>query len=156
MPKMLVISADKCTGCRNCELACSLTKEGSFRPMASRVHVNTWEEEGVSVPMMCQHCADAPCIPVCAPHAMQRDGQTGWVQLDQAKCIGCKMCVQACPFGNAVWDSWATKILKCDYCGGDPACAKSRPTQAISWADDLVAVRARKRAFAEKFLQPLT
>src|ERR1700731_1055808 len=94
--KFLMINADKCTGCRNCELACAMVQEGAFRPMASRVHVNTWEVEGFSVPMMCQHCADAPCVTVCTPHALERDPQTGWVNLSEPKCIGCKMCVQAC------------------------------------------------------------
>ena len=151
MAKMLMIEAQKCTGCNNCALACSITHEQSFRLSAARVHVYTWEREGFSVPMMCQHCKDAPCIPVCTTHAMTRDPATGWVNLDQAKCIGCKMCVHACPFGNAVWDALSSKILKCDYCGGDPACAKFCPTQAIRWVDDVTATQTRKRAFAAKF-----
>ena len=73
------------------------------------------------------------------------------MNLDEGKCIGCKMCVQACPFGNAVWDEQTVKILKCDNCGGDPACAKVCPTHALEWVDDLSATRARKRAFSEKF-----
>ena len=151
MAKMLMINADKCTGCRNCELACSMAHEGVFRPDATRVHVYTWEREGFSVPMMCQHCRDAPCITVCTPHALTRDSDTGWVNLDEGKCLGCKMCVQACPFGNAVWDEETVKILKCDNCGGDPACAKVCPTHALEWVDDVTATRTRKRAFAEKF-----
>jgi Fe-S-cluster-containing hydrogenase component 2 len=66
------------------------------------------------------------------------------------------MCVQACPFGNSVWDELTHKILKCDYCGGDPACAKFCPTHAIDWIDDVVATRTRKRAFAEKFKEAFT
>jgi Fe-S-cluster-containing hydrogenase component 2 len=151
MAKMLMIRADKCTGCHNCALACAMTHEQSFRVSAARVHVYTWEREGFSVPMMCQHCRDAACIPVCTPHAMTRDPVTGWVHLDQSKCIGCKMCVHACPFGNAVWDELSQKILKCDYCGGDPACAKFCPTQALEWVDDVAATEARRRSFAEKF-----
>jgi Fe-S-cluster-containing hydrogenase component 2 len=156
MAKMLMIRADKCTGCHNCMLACAMTHEGNFRITAARVHVFSWEREGFSVPMMCQHCRDAPCIPVCTPHAMTKDPVTGWVDLDQAKCIGCKMCVHACPFGNAVWDEASTKILKCDYCAGDPACAKFCPTGAIEWADDVAATQARKRAFAAKFKEGFT
>ena len=156
MSKILMINADKCIGCRNCELACAMTHEGSFRPSATRIHVYTWEDVGFSVPMMCQQCNDAPCIPVCTPHAMQRDPATGWVNLDEGKCIGCKMCVQACPFGNAVWDSLQRQILKCDLCGGDPACAKFCPTEALQWVDDLVATRSRKRSFAAKFKVAVT
>jgi len=58
MAKMLMIHADKCTGCRNSELACSMSHEGAFRLQATSVHVYTWEREGFSVPMMCQQCHD--------------------------------------------------------------------------------------------------
>ncbi|HTO61667.1 MAG TPA: 4Fe-4S dicluster domain-containing protein [Bradyrhizobium sp.] len=151
MAKMLMIHADKCTGCRNCELACSMSHEGAFRLQATSVHVYTWEREGFSVPMMCQQCSDAPCVKVCTPNALTRDATTGLVNLNHAKCIGCKMCVQACPFGNAVWDEAANKIHKCDTCGGDPQCAKFCPSHALEWVDDTVATRDRKRAFAAKF-----
>ena len=150
MGKMLMIHPDKCTGCRNCELACSMEHEGSFRPMAWRVHVYSWEREGFSVPMMCQQCDDAACVSVCMPKAMHRDAETGLVSVDQSRCIGCKMCVQACPFGSAAWDSVTRKILKCDTCDGDPACVTFCPNQALEWVDDLVSARERKRAFATK------
>jgi len=73
MTKLLMIHPEKCTGCENCVLACSFHHEKDFRPAATRIHVFTWEREGISVPMMCQQCGDAPCIKVCpnrrhAPH----------------------------------------------------------------------------------------
>jgi len=140
-----MINAERCIGCHSCEVSCSMAHEGSD---ATRIGVYTWD--GFSVPMMCQQCADAPCVKVCTPHAMTRNAVTGWVELDQARCIGCRMCVQACPFGNAVWDEQSHKVLKCDNCGGDPACAKVCPSRALEWVDDVVATRTRKRSFAEK------
>ncbi|MEI2387658.1 4Fe-4S dicluster domain-containing protein [Breoghania sp. JC706] len=101
--------------------------------------------------MMCQQCRDAACVTVCTPHALTRDPVTGLVGLSEDKCIGCKMCVQACPFGGAIWDEISSRIMKCDTCGGDPACARICPTGAIEWVDDVAAVRERKRGFAEKF-----
>ena len=145
-----MIHPDKCTGCHNCELACSFEHEADFRPRAGRVHVYTWEREGFSVPMMCQQCSDAACIAVCMPRAMHRNAATGLVEYDHAKCIGCKMCVQACAFGNAVWDSKTNSILKCDTCDGDPACVRFCPNHALEWVEDLVSVRERKLAFATK------
>jgi Fe-S-cluster-containing hydrogenase component 2 len=156
MGKILMIHPDKCTGCRNCELACSFKHEGNFRNRASRVHVYSWEREGFSVPMMCQHCDEAPCVSVCVPGAMHRDPGTGWVVWEQEKCIGCKMCVQACPFGNAVWDSRTRKIFKCDYCGGAPECVAFCPNGALEWVDDTVSTRSRKRSFAQKFKDAFT
>jgi Fe-S-cluster-containing hydrogenase component 2 len=61
------------------------------------------------------------------------------------------MCVQACPFGNALYDSISDSIIKCDTCSGDPACAAACPTQAIVYIDEEISTRSRKKAFAQKF-----
>ena len=151
----VAVDLKRCTGCQGCTIACKLengTPPGVFWTRVIEKEEGTFPlAYKVFMPIRCNHCSDAPCIPVCTPHAMTRDPATGWVNLDQAKCIGCKMCVHACPFGNAVWDALSSKILKCDYCGGDPACAKFCPTQAIRWVDDVTATQTRKRAFAAKF-----
>jgi anaerobic carbon-monoxide dehydrogenase iron sulfur subunit len=156
MSKILMIHPDKCTGCHNCELACSFSHEGEFRNRASRVHVYSWEREGFSVAMMCQQCDEAACVSVCMPGAMHRDPETGRVEWDKEKCIGCKMCVQACPFGNAVYDAKTKKIFKCDTCGGNPECVTFCPNHALEWVDDNVATRSRKKAFAQKFKDAFT
>ena len=84
------------------------------------------------------------------PKALSKDPSTGMVDYDASKCIGCKMCVQACQFGNVAWDALTEKVLKCDTCGGDPACARICPTGALEWADDALAVQPRKKSFATK------
>ncbi|MFP5513840.1 MAG: 4Fe-4S dicluster domain-containing protein, partial [Alphaproteobacteria bacterium] len=63
---------------------------------------------------------------------------------------GCKMCVQACPFGCASWDFQSLQILKCDTCDGAPSCAAICPTHALEWVEDTVSAQARKRSFAAK------
>ncbi len=106
MAKVLMIHPDKCTGCRNCELACSFEHERRFRPGASRVQAFTWEREGISVPMMCQQCDDAACVTVCPTGAMHHSTTTqALIDWDADKCIRCRMCVIACPFGNARYDA---------------------------------------------------
>jgi anaerobic carbon-monoxide dehydrogenase iron sulfur subunit len=150
MAMMLMIHPDKCSGCRSCELACSMEHEGDFRPKASRIHVYTWEREGFSVPLMCQQCKDAACASVCMPRALRRDPATGQVVYDRSKCIGCKMCVQACPFGSVAWDELIGQILKCDTCAGDPACVRVCPSAALAWVADSESAQVRKRAFAAK------
>lgn len=151
MPKVLMIHPDKCTGCRNCTLGCSFSHEQQFRPAASRVHVFSWEREGFSVPMMCQQCDDAACVKVCPTGALHRTKGAALVEYDRKKCIGCRMCTIACPFGNAVYDAATESILKCDTCGGDPACVRMCPSQALEFVDDSVSTRARKKTLAGKF-----
>jgi Fe-S-cluster-containing hydrogenase component 2 len=151
MAKILMIHPDKCSGCLNCEQACSYEKEKQFRPAAARVHVYSWEREGFSVAMMCQQCNDAPCASVCPTGAMHRVAGDTLIAYDKEKCIRCRMCVQACPFGNALYDSVTDSIVKCDTCGGDPACVRFCPSKALEWVDDDVSTRARKKAFAQKF-----
>lgn len=151
MAKVLMIHPDKCTGCRNCVLGCGFRHEGSFRPAAARIHVFSWEREGFSVPMMCQQCDTASCAKVCPTGALHRAPGTTLVEYTKAKCIGCRMCTIACPFGNAVYDSFTESILKCDTCGGDPACVAYCPSQALEFVDDNISTRTRKKAFASKF-----
>jgi anaerobic carbon-monoxide dehydrogenase iron sulfur subunit len=149
--KVLMIHPEKCTGCQNCMLACSLHHEGQFRMAASRIHVYTWEREGISVPMMCQQCDTAACMKVCPTAALHRAPGELLVDFSQSKCIGCHMCTIACPFGNIAYDAVAGSPLKCDTCGGDPSCVRYCPTQALEWVDDTVSMRNRKKNYAAKF-----
>jgi Fe-S-cluster-containing hydrogenase component 2 len=150
MTKLLMIHPDKCTGCKSCVLACSFAHEKDFRPAGSRIHVFTWDREGMSVPMMCQQCGDAPCVSICPTGAMHRMTEDGVVYWHRNTCILCKMCTQACPFGNAVYDSLTRSILKCDECGGDPACVRMCPNQALEFVEDTISTRTSKKAFAGK------
>ena len=151
MAKVLMIHPDKCTGCHNCALACVFGHDGQFRPSGTRVHVYSWEREGFSVPMMCQQCDDASCAKVCPTGAMHRAAGASVVEYDRSKCIGCRMCTVACPFGNAVYDGVTGAILKCDTCNGDPECVRACPSAALEYVDDNISTRSRKKAFAAKF-----
>ena len=150
MSKVLMIHPDKCTGCKSCVLACSYKHEGEARPTAARIHVFNWEREQFSVPMMCQQCEDASCVSVCPTGAMHRESSI-LVGYDEAKCIRCRMCVQACPFGNASYDTLTNKIIKCDTCDGAPACAAVCPNGALEFVDETISTRSRRKTFAKKF-----
>ena len=80
-----------------CELACSLGNDGECRPATARVNVFRFDK-GSNIPMLCFQCEDAACMSVCKTGALNRPGNTGVVNIDPEKCIGCKMCVMACPF----------------------------------------------------------
>jgi carbon-monoxide dehydrogenase iron sulfur subunit len=148
MAKMLMIYPDRCTGCHNCELACSFFHDGEFSLSASRIHVHTWEMEGISVPTTCEQCEDAPCVPVCPTAAMHTDPLLNRVAWDEARCIGCRMCALACPFGAVAYETSRRRIVKCDLCDGTPECAAFCPVSAIEYLDETGATRARQRLVA--------
>jgi anaerobic carbon-monoxide dehydrogenase iron sulfur subunit len=156
MAKVIMIHPDRCTGCRSCELACSFFHEEEFRPRASRVHVYSWERESISVPMMCQHCESAACVNVCPTGAMHHAATGSLVEWDATRCIRCRMCTMACPFGCAVYDAKNSSILKCDMCDGSPECVTYCPNNALEYEDDTLATRTRKKAYASKFKDAFT
>jgi Fe-S-cluster-containing hydrogenase component 2 len=135
MQKSLLIDAGKCTGCVQCEIACSYENEGIFNPSKSRIRVFTLHHEGRFVPYSCTQCADAWCMQACPVDAIVCDAATGAKVVREAVCVGCKVCTIACPFGTVNYNSDSGKVIKCDLCGGDPACAKACPTGAITYVD---------------------
>ena len=149
MQKMLLVDHEKCTGCRTCETVCSAMHEGASNPVRSRIHVVKWEWDGFMMPFMCQQCQDAPCIAVCPTKALSRDEELGRVVVDYDKCIGCKFCITACPFGGIGFDSVGEKVIKCDFCDGDPVCVRFCSTQAIQFVDTSEASLIKKREAAE-------
>jgi len=131
--KFLFIESEKCNGCRICELRCSFFHEGVYSPTLSRIHVVKWELDGIDVPVACRQCVDAPCIRVCPTGAVTKSAKPGAIQIDESKCIGCKMCVVACPFGAMMMHPKLNIAMTCDLCDGDPQCAKYCPENAIHY-----------------------
>jgi Fe-S-cluster-containing hydrogenase component 2 len=151
MAKILMLSPEKCTSCRTCELACSFRHEQEFNPIRARVSVLSYEKAGISIPIMCLQCDNAACAKVCPVNAITRDDVTGAMLVNQMRCIKCKMCINACPFGSTGYDDINRSIIKCDLCGGEPACAKSCPSGAITYREGNTANLTKKKAIAAKF-----
>ncbi len=155
MNKMLIVDHSKCTGCRLCEVVCSVKKNGTANPARARIAVIKWEPLCVETPMLCQQCESAPCMVVCPVRALSRDDDMVRVSLDYDLCIGCKFCVAACPFGAMGIDAVTRKVIKCDLCDGDPTCVKFCETKALQYEDSNTATMTKMREAAEKLSELL-
>lgn len=150
--KILSINPKKCTGCRMCEVMCSFFHEKECNPSLSRVHIIKWERKGIDIPVVCQQCEDAPCMTACPVKALNRDPATNAVLVNYDTCIGCKLCLTACPFGSISLDANKRKVIKCDLCGGTPKCAKYCETGALEYVPATQATLLKKREAAEALL----
>jgi Fe-S-cluster-containing hydrogenase component 2 len=150
MLKSLHIDPNKCTGCRQCEMACSFENYGIFNNAKSRIRVFNFEHEGRKVPYTCTQCAEAWCMHACPVEAIKLDSMTGAKVVYEATCVGCKVCTIACPFGTINYVHDTGKVQKCDLCGGKPACAEACPTGAITYVDADWTGLARMEAWAAK------
>jgi len=151
MAKVLVIDYEKCTGCRICEQVCTAKHEGVVNPARSRIRIIKWEQEGRYVPMVCQQCESAPCQSICPVKAISRDESLNRVMVDYDICIGCRMCVAICPFGGMSFDPLAQKVIKCDFCDGDPQCVRFCEVDAIQYVDASEQSIEKQVAIADKF-----
>ena len=128
----LAIHPDKCTGCKQCELACSWVQTGAFQPSKSVIRVHIFDEQASFAPYTCFQCTEAWCLQACPVNAIDVDENTGAkIVLDEA-CVGCKLRVIACPFGTIFFDKQSEKAAKCDLSAGEPACVSACPTLALA------------------------
>jgi formate dehydrogenase iron-sulfur subunit len=143
--KALLIDITLCIGCNACQTAC---KEVNHHPldeekkMSPTAYTALDEYDGVYVRRMCQHCDDPTCASVCPVGAFTKMAE-GPVVYDADKCIGCRYCMQACPFQvpRYEWDSTYPRVQKCIMCnerlaqGLPTACSEACPTGATIFGD---------------------
>jgi len=133
--RFLSINPLKCTGCKECETACSKKHEGKKRTAKPRIQVlgGSSDSRDFHFPVTCQQCTNPPCMAACPKDAIHRDPESGRVLLDDNACVGCRMCVSACPTGAVGFDADLGIAYKCDLCGGDPQCARVCQPRAIEY-----------------------
>lgn len=155
MNRFIATNPTKCIGCRTCEVACALAHSNAgvegLTPATFQPRLKVIKTLDVSSPVMCHHCEDAPCANACPANAIVY--QNNSVQVLQQRCVGCKSCVMACPFGAmdvvtvpatrqfaGIQISVGVKAQahKCDLCSGKeagPACVAACPTEALHLMD---------------------
>lgn len=166
----MIIDIDLCIGCGTCVQACKaendvLREPGRFRTWVERYQVDPADLEHPRVdspdgaydgfpdidgpighlklfyvPKLCNHCAHSPCTQVC-PVGATFDSPDGVVLVDTARCLGCRYCVQACPYGCRYIDPRTHTVDKCSLCyhritrGLTTACCETCPTGARQLVD---------------------
>ena len=154
----ILVDTKKCQGCLSCMLACSLVHEGETNLSLSRIQIiqNSFEKWPNDLTIeQCRQCVDPACVKVCPTEALKADAKHGNVRtVDTSKCVGCGLCIEACPYTpsrpvvaadkNFNGD---VKARKCDLCvsaqyhwdkkGGGPgrkqACVEVCPVGAIKF-----------------------
>ena len=131
MKNVLHVKKANCLFCRTCEAVCSTAKEGETNLSKSRVRVIPDHENRTASPVVCLHCGRPPCVEVCPVGAVFKNENTGLVELKEEECIGCGMCIEACPFDAMIM--FSDYPVWCDLCGGEPLCAKYCAHEALSF-----------------------
>ncbi|HDN84559.1 MAG TPA: 4Fe-4S dicluster domain-containing protein [Candidatus Aerophobetes bacterium] len=160
MKGMLIISADRCLGCRSCELACAVEHSQSKdlikaidEDLLPQYRVEVEMMEDLTVPLQCRHCEDAPCVAICPTHALEKVSPDSPVSLKEDLCIGCKWCIMVCPFGVIKLRRDGKAVVKCDLCqerrerGKQPACVEACPTGALEFIEIEKITKQKRKEF---------
>ncbi len=148
--KLIVVNRAKCTGCQRCEMNCTLARDGDLHPYMARIHVRDSVNFGLNGPAddyrhedgifgswtfepeTCKQCGDPACMKACPMGAIIVSERNGARIVDTEKCVGCGMCVSACPWKMPRVDAETRKSSKCVNCG---ACVRGCPTSALKMID---------------------
>jgi anaerobic dimethyl sulfoxide reductase subunit B (iron-sulfur subunit) len=145
-----IIDLERCTGCKTCVISCKsenntllttnyravITEEGGTYPNPTKEFIT----------MGCNHCADPACERSCPVDAITKRESDGIVLIDQEKCVGCRYCMWACPYGAPRYNQDTEKVEKCTFCvhrvsAGEtlhPACVDACVGRAIKYTRNFV------------------
>jgi Fe-S-cluster-containing dehydrogenase component len=145
MPRFgIAIDTTKCVGCHSCRVACQnqqgLDSNQSFNWIKELDAGKSPSYGKEYVPLQCNHCENAPCQRVCPTGAIYTSPE-GVVLIHRHRCVGCKYCIQACPYRVRIIDEHDGVSVKCWMCndlvksGGEPACVTTCPTGVRIFGD---------------------
>ena len=140
--RALLIDITRCIGCRACSAACQelhqFPGDGTDAELSATAYTVVLDKgDDRYVRKMCMHCVDPSCASVCPVGAFSKSA-LGPVTYDASRCLGCRYCMVACPFGvpKYEWSKAVPSVRKCDFCvarveaGQLPACAEACPVEA--------------------------
>ena len=147
----MAIDQRRCIGCHSCSVACrtwnDLPMDIIYNPVLGGIAEGTWPNVHRNyLPTLCMHCKNPECVPCCPTGASQQD-EDGTVWVDYKKCMGCKVCVNACPYGMRDTSHMVRRfdeyVRKCTFCkerremepGADPYCVQTCHQKARVFGD---------------------
>lgn len=153
MPRQLGFFVDSasCSGCKACQAACQDKHDLPAGMRWRRVYEiggGGWRREGdawasavtaYNLSLACNHCEDPLCLKGCPSGAIAKREEDGIVEIDPAKCLGCRYCEWVCPYGAPQFDPSAGVMTKCDFCtdelaeGNAPVCVTACPMRALAF-----------------------
>jgi Fe-S-cluster-containing hydrogenase component 2 len=130
----LAVDSSRCSGCRDCEMVCSLVHEGEVIPSLAllRVRHDAFDDDHPDV-SVCPQCRGPECLLACPRGAIVIDEGTGARVVEAELCDGCGLCVKACHLGMIWLDRRGAKARKCDLCDGEPQCVLHCPQKALAY-----------------------
>jgi anaerobic carbon-monoxide dehydrogenase iron sulfur subunit len=154
MSYFIAIDHEHCTGCKACEMVCSLYHFGECNPWKSAIRVIRKEQGGLvfSLPIVCQHCEAAHCAEACPTGALSRDEGQNMLILDRGLCVSCGLCFEACPARCVPVDSQGAVVTVCDLCAGQPQCVAACHARCLTKVDSR---EARERQNVESLAKIL-
>lgn len=158
-----MIDLSLCTGCATCQVACKDLHDSPIRVNFRRVstyETGTFPKPGVyHFSIACNHCEKPACVANCPTEAMHF-GDDGTVQHDDDLCIGCKTCVESCPYGAPQFDASLNIVQKCDSCaarreeGQNPVCVDACRNRCLQFGD-IDELRAAAGTDSEKLVSDI-
>ncbi|MEB0951287.1 formate-dependent uric acid utilization protein AegA [Citrobacter sedlakii] len=168
MNRFIMANSQQCLGCHACEVACVMAHNDEQHVLSQqhyRPRIAVIKHQHQRSAVTCHHCEDAPCVRSCPNGAISHINDS--VQVNAQKCIGCKSCVVACPFGAmqivltpVAKDQVNATAHKCDLCAGrenGPACVENCPADALQLVTEGSLARlakARRLHTARQEIQP--
>lgn len=139
-----LVDTEKCIGCHSCEMACKnnyqLHPKVRWRKVYSLAESVFGAPERNFMSLACNHCEDPACLKAC-PVIAYTKREDGIVMHNQQRCIGCRVCQMACPYGVPQYNEEVKKVEKCSFCSQKidknqmPACVTGCPMEALSVID---------------------
>jgi Fe-S-cluster-containing dehydrogenase component len=165
---MLVGDPVLCVFCQRCELACTEFNDGKADPKLARIKIarngmfgpggaledlskGIYGRSALVIQDTCKQCPHpVPCASACPQNAIVAQPKTGTRVVDKEKCLGCRLCQRACPWGVMTFNEAQGKADKCFLCNGAPKCVEACPSSAlryVPWSD-----RTREAATRGSFM----